>query len=167
MKTTELMAPQLAEPMRYRAADDNAFALAVAVFRDRIRELSPADQNDLRQLIPDLLSDDEETSQSAQRAIDEILEDRPGRVIFADTTEPPGNELNKWMEFVSEKVRAARTAAGLTQEQLSERSGLPQSHISKIENRVHSPTSRTLARIAKALGISPLEFDPPPDNDRK
>lgn len=141
--------------------------MAVAVFRERIRELPPADQSDLRQLIPDLLSDDEETSRSAQRAIDEILEDRPGRVIPADVMEQNGDELKRWMQYVSKKIRAARTAAGLTQEQLSERSGLPQSHISKIENRVHSPTSQTLTKIAKALGVSPKLFDPSMDDDRR
>ena len=46
----------------------------------------------------------------------------------------------------------ARTDAGMTQKELSERSGIRQSNISRIENGTCSPTIATLQALAKGLG---------------
>ena len=48
-------------------------------------------------------------------------------------------------------VRAARRKAGLDQEQLAERSGVPQGTISRIE-RGQTPNSGHALRLARALG---------------
>jgi len=64
------------------------------------------------------------------------------------------------MDFVGKKIRERREAAGLTQEQLAEKSGLPQSHISRLENARHSPSRSTLDKIASALQISLADLDP-------
>lgn len=69
-------------------------------------------------------------------------------------------ETNKWLEYISGKIKDARKAAGLTQAQLAEKSGLPQSHISRLENAEHSPSRKTLEKIAVALGIDVKTFDP-------
>lgn len=47
---------------------------------------------------------------------------------------------------------AARTEAGITQQQLSERTGINQSNLSRIENGNGNPSVSTLQRIASALG---------------
>ena len=47
---------------------------------------------------------------------------------------------------------AARTEAGITQQQLSERTGINQSNLSRIENGNGNPSVSTLNRIASALG---------------
>lgn len=75
-----------------------------------------------------------------------------------DEEVPPG--LQRWMDYVGKKIRNRREEAGLTQGQLAEKSGLPQSHISRLENSVHSPSRSTLEKIANALQISVAEFDP-------
>ena len=47
---------------------------------------------------------------------------------------------------------AARMAAGMTQKDLAEKSGIRQSNISRIENGSCVPTLTTLRAIARALG---------------
>ncbi len=46
----------------------------------------------------------------------------------------------------------ARKEKNLTQKQLSELTGIEQSHISRLENGNYNPTVAYLKRIAKALG---------------
>lgn len=46
----------------------------------------------------------------------------------------------------------ARKEAGYTQKELSERSGIAQSDISKLENGNANPSIKTLQRLATALG---------------
>ena len=47
---------------------------------------------------------------------------------------------------------AARMETGITQQQLSERTGINQSNLSRIENGNGNPSVATLQRIASALG---------------
>jgi transcriptional regulator with XRE-family HTH domain len=55
----------------------------------------------------------------------------------------------------------ARKAAGLTQKQLSERAGIAQSDISKLENGNANPSLRTLQRLAGAMHMQlRIEFTP-------
>lgn len=64
-----------------------------------------------------------------------------------------------------QKVVQARTIAGLTREQLSEKSGIPYSTLMKLEQGVTaSPRLDDIAKIAIALGMSVDDFvaDPPP-----
>ena len=46
----------------------------------------------------------------------------------------------------------ARNAEGLTQKELSERSGIAQGDISKLENGNANPSIKTLQRLAAAMG---------------
>ncbi len=48
----------------------------------------------------------------------------------------------------------ARRRAGLSQRELSRRTGIPQATISRIENRVVSPTFDTLQPLISACGLS-------------
>lgn len=54
-------------------------------------------------------------------------------------------------ELASE-VAALRAKRGLTQQQLAEFAGVDQADVSKIERGVAHPSSRTLHRLAAALG---------------
>jgi len=47
----------------------------------------------------------------------------------------------------------ARKESGLTQKQLSERTGITQGDISKIENGNGNPSLKTLKRLASAMGM--------------
>lgn len=63
-----------------------------------------------------------------------------------------------------EIVRAlmdARIKSGLTQKELSERTGISQSDISKFENGNGNPSLRTIQRLADGMGMKlRLEFVP-------
>lgn len=52
----------------------------------------------------------------------------------------------------AQAVAAARASAGISQNELSDLTGIDQSDISKIERGVANPSVATLERIAKALG---------------
>ena len=53
---------------------------------------------------------------------------------------------------IARQVVELRDKHHLTQVKLSEKTGIPQAQISRIERGVISPTSATLAKIAEALG---------------
>ena len=57
------------------------------------------------------------------------------------------------LELAGERLGKARKAAGLTQKQLGDKLGLPQSQISRIERNPDRSTLRTLKRIGRALGV--------------
>ena len=56
-------------------------------------------------------------------------------------------------------IKQRRKELGMTQEDLSEKTGIPQSHLSKLESGLHSPTNETIERIAKALNTQPSQLD--------
>ena len=57
----------------------------------------------------------------------------------------------------------ARQRSGLTQKQLSERTGIAQGDISKLERGSANPSIRTLQRLAEGMGMKlRLEFLPNP-----
>ena len=57
------------------------------------------------------------------------------------------------MQLAGERIARARKTKGLTQKQLGERLGLPQSQISRIERNPDRAMLRTLKRIARVLGV--------------
>lgn len=59
---------------------------------------------------------------------------------------------------VGTRVRARREAAGMTQTDVAEQSGLDQALISKLEGGKHEPRFDTLARYAEALGLTVSEL---------
>ena len=62
----------------------------------------------------------------------------------------------------------AKKSNGLTQKQLSERAGIAQGDISRLENGNGNPSLRTLKRLASAMDMTlKLEFTPKPNENRK
>lgn len=57
-------------------------------------------------------------------------------------------------KLVGANVRSARTASGLTQEELAERSGFSQQYISELENGRRNPTIVSIYELAQALGVT-------------
>jgi len=56
---------------------------------------------------------------------------------------------------LGKNLRETRKQLGLTQEQVSERSGVQAGEISRIEAGKRDPQVSTLERLAKALEVSP------------
>jgi len=62
----------------------------------------------------------------------------------------------------------ARSNSGLTQKQLSERAGIVQGDISRLENGNANPSLRTLKRLASAMDMNlKLEFTPKLSENRQ
>ena len=62
---------------------------------------------------------------------------------------------------VIQAIIDARQSAGLTQKELSERTGIAQGDISKLENGNANPSIRTLQRLANGMGMTlKVEFLP-------
>ena len=77
------------------------------------------------------------------------------------------NELKKEQErlelefSVMQAMIDARKSTGLTQKQLSEKTGIPQADISKLESGNANPSLRTLQRLASGMGMKvKIEFQP-------
>ena len=143
----------------YDPAKLEALPMAVAVILDRVRHLSKEDRDDLLELVQLLGSPDEEERQAAGQACLEILDQKKVRVIDFPLEGDP-TRIQKWLAWISGRLKQAREDANLTQEALASSTGLPQSHISRLENGVHSPSSATLEKIANATGKPVAYFDP-------
>ena len=119
------------------------------------------DREDLHELCDILFSDESrEEKVSAVKAMIEIFTGEPLVLEPMDLDEEPGPELQTWMDYVGGKIREYRKAAGMNQKELAKKSGIPQSHISRLENAKHSPSNITLQKIAKAIGIEVSLLDP-------
>ena len=77
------------------------------------------------------------------------------------------NELKKEQErlelefSVMQAMIDARKSTGLTQKQLSEKTGITQAGISKLESGNANPSLRTLQRLASGMGMKvKIEFQP-------
>jgi len=139
----------------------DSITLSLAVIMDRIRSLPEEDRQDLYELSKEfILAVDEEDRASAAAAMHEILEQQSSQVSKLELPETASEELQSWVDHVGGRIAYYRKESGLTQEQLSEKAGLPQSHISRLESGVHSPSFLTIEKIAKALEIKPSDLDP-------
>jgi transcriptional regulator with XRE-family HTH domain len=56
------------------------------------------------------------------------------------------------------RLKALRGAAGLTQEQLADAAGMHKLGIAKLEQGLREPTWATVQALAKALGVTCLDF---------
>ncbi len=133
--------------------------LAVAILVDKFISLTKEEKNDVCTLMNELAntqSPDEITE--IFQTIEEILSQRKITLtkMDFDSESSDGN----WKAFVSKTIREQRRAAGITQEELAIKSGLLQSHISRLENGQYSATRITLVKISKALGIPLSKLDP-------
>lgn len=62
---------------------------------------------------------------------------------------------------IMQAIIDARKSTGLTQKQLSERTGIAQADISKLESGNGNPSLRTLQRLAAGMGMKvKIEFQP-------
>jgi DNA-binding XRE family transcriptional regulator len=133
---------------------------ALAVVKKRIAGLPKEDQDTLYALFREMANaSGADERATARRAIREVLDQAPVRAIpLPEPGEAPG--LAKWSRYVGGRIKVLREKAGLSQSELAKRAGIPQPHLSRLENAEHSPTHKTLSRIAKALGIPVGDLDP-------
>jgi len=66
------------------------------------------------------------------------------------------------IEIVALNVRAARKLVGLSQEELAFEARVDRTYISQVERKQRNLTVSVLARIARALGVTPDKLLVPP-----
>ena len=59
--------------------------------------------------------------------------------------------MNTWQEELGQKIRAARKLAGLTQEELAQKTSISRPQLSNYENGISDAPARVVAEIAEAL----------------
>ncbi len=89
--------------------------------------------------------------------------DRKGKIMSISEIQHIAPYIQKFPEL----VRHAKTAAGMTNEELSELSGVPYSTVCKIQSGERDPKLYDAIAIMQTLGISPYQaFAIPPDSDK-
>lgn len=78
----------------------------------------------------------------------------------ADVDPQAAAKLDQFQKLIGAKIRDERLKLGWTQETLAQKAGIKQSHISRLEIGVHTPSDLTIQKIAKALGVEPSSLDP-------
>ena len=71
---------------------------------------------------------------------------------------PPASESRRLVFHLAKNVTTARHAAGLTQSQLAEAADLSRATIHLIEAGACDPRVSTIAHLARALHLSPLQL---------
>lgn len=137
--------------------------LALSVLIDRIGSLPKADRDDLFELLQEWRkAETPEDQRSVQRAMEEILAQVPitTRPLPLNDSVAMSPSSKTWAEHVGKAIRKLRCDLGWTQKQLAEKAGLPQSHVSRLENAEYTATNLTLTKIATALGVEVRAMDP-------
>jgi DNA-binding XRE family transcriptional regulator len=138
---------------------------AIAVTVSRIVQLSKEDQLALWHCVKDCstIKTQEDAAETAETIL-EILDpmDSPPKLVdlneWSERNTP--EKCKKWLAYVSSRIRLFRAERKLTQTELARLSGLPQSHISRLERGVHSPSHGTLKKLADVFGVEVNQLDP-------
>ncbi|WP_420965987.1 helix-turn-helix domain-containing protein [Bradyrhizobium sp. B120] len=68
---------------------------------------------------------------------------------------PVGKDDQGIIGVVADNVRSLRKTAGLSQEELAHEAGVDRTYISQVERRQRNVTIVVLAKIARALNVTP------------
>ncbi len=128
----------------------------------RLAEMSEEDRAAVIELLQIAGSPDCEDEAEVNQAITELLlpDSFAGPIDEDDDDDRAKERVEAYRKKVGSSVRALRTAKGMTQDELAKATGLPQSHISRIEKGKHASTFITIQRLASALGTTPSQIDP-------
>ena len=133
-----------------------------ALLTEKVKALPKGSLKDLYELLSDAEAcDDEATYWEIVETIHEILfPEASGSELIMQRPITPTKELKARMRHIGGAIKRIRKKNGMTQAQLAKKSGLPQSHISRLETGQHSPSHKTLGKIAKSLGVDEGVLDP-------
>lgn len=161
-----MSADALKESLSDLDAEQKSMVLALGIMLGRIKTLSQEDGDDLFLLfIAYRDANSAEERVAANDGMMEILEQQKVSVktLPMNEGETKSPKLKKWIAWVSKKIHDLREERKLSQVDLASRAGLPQSHVSRLENGKHSPSRYTLEKLADAMGVDVSEFDPSVD----
>lgn len=142
--------------------------IAVAFLMQRFKQLPPESFRDIVSLMeawtnPDTPEDDRCGIFETVREI--LFPELIGgihRVDAAPVEQMPKN-VKRRAEHIGKTIQEMRNGKGWTQTDLAQKSGLQQSHISRLEAGEHSPSWKTLEKIATAFGVEVGKLDPSND----
>jgi len=143
---------------------------AVIEFKSAYAQCDP----EIRQVIDemmdiciDLKADEDEKNRAIATIIEAVFPNLATDLVEFEKRASPMPEaeaLEKEMDeeeaFFADRLRYFMDKAGMTQEQLAEKTGVGQPAISNMLNRQCRPQHRTVRRFADALGVSPEELGP-------
>lgn len=147
-------------------SDLEAMRSGLAGMFEVLRRLRKEDIDDIAELLVEIkdaeFAKDRERLESAVRALLEVVAPHDNRFsgVAPLRSGQKSAGLDRWKKYVAKQVAELRASRGMTQVQLAEESGLPQSHISRIERAALSPSRKTVERLAKALGVPLSRLDP-------
>jgi len=137
--------------------------VVVSFLMHRMSQLPKEAISDLTALTPEIANcrNADEFREIAQ-TIREILfpSELLGEIRKGSPAPGQTESLEKRAGWIGQRIKKLRKEAELTQEELSERSDLPQSHICRLELGQHSPSQKTLKKIAEALKVRISDIDP-------
>ena len=127
--------------------DDESYQDFVELLEINHREESPDERKAIGETLIEILCPD-------------ILKQQ----VYADLTKTEEaiarRKLTAYREKVGEQIAKYRKIKKLSQVQLGELAGIPQSHVSRLERGQLTATFVTIEKIAKALKITPSRIDP-------
>ena len=82
------------------------------------------------------------------------------RIGRAGQVEQTPDKVQLRINWIGNAIKKHREEKKLKQSELAEKSGLRQPQLSRLEAGVHSPSFKTLEKIANALGVTVGDLDP-------
>ncbi len=79
---------------------------------------------------------------------------REGEALLADPKTEWFDADEVFANFAAQGIARVRKARGLTQKQLGNKLGIPQSQVSRLEKNPDASSMRLIKRVANALGVS-------------
>lgn len=130
----------------------------------RLVKMSHTDRGRMEVLLLQLFSaGEEERAEIIDTLVEIILPDQSIGGLLEEKNVASREAVKKEAEsraFIGKQIREHRERLRMTQVTLAKKSGLPQSHISRLEKGMHCPTDLTIEKIAKALKVDPGRLDP-------
>jgi len=129
----------------------------------RLVNLNEEGKDSLMQLAMLLPKADEKEKGEIFETMVELLfpEDHIGGVskTASITDRDAAARVEKCREQIGKQIKELRESQHLTQDELAEKAGIPQSHVCRLERGKHTPTHVTIEKIAEALGVKPSDID--------
>lgn len=129
------------------------------VFPAVFRKLSRDQFNDFCELAR--VYRDEQDDEVLETMVEILVPESLGEVVMQalGRTKDASDQLDEYQRNIATAIRRQRMSQGWSQIQLAEKSGLKQTHISRLEKGVHTPTDLTIQKLADAFGIDPAVLD--------
>jgi DNA-binding XRE family transcriptional regulator len=142
-------------------------AQAVILAYRRLPQNKKARVEELMRLLQ--LSNDLDEQEEIAMAVGEILVPQLTKMnglagetvdLAEGVPEEAKQKVDAYRKHVGRAIKRRRGELQMTQDELADKAGLLQSHISRLEDGKHAPTAKTIERLAKALETEPARLDP-------